>query len=48
MRTEKEIRELRDKIEESIRELEAGGFAVLTNKGEHWLDCLDWVLEDEK
>ncbi len=47
MRSEKEIRELKDKLEKRIEELEDEGFVELTDKGDHWIECLDWVLEED-
>jgi hypothetical protein len=48
MRTEKEIRELKEKIEKAPSIDGDTSFCNLTDKGGHWLDCLDWVLNDKK
>jgi len=45
MKTEKEIRELKEKLENSFKELDDAGFITLTEKGGHWLDCFEWILE---
>ena len=45
MKDEKEIRELKEKIEKVCDDEELNDYFRLSDKGGHWLDCLEWVLE---
>lgn len=47
MKDEKTIRELKKKIERVGDDEVLEDYFELTNKGGHWLDCLEWVLENK-
>ena len=49
MKSEKEIRELYDKLSDNelIVSLNKEGFVKYSDKGGHWLDCLDWILRED-
>lgn len=51
MRTEKEIKELLDRLDAKkgvLKELDNMSFLSLSDKAGHWIDCLEWVLGEVK
>ena len=48
MKTEEEIKKLKNQLEEISTDKNLEGFVELTSKAGHWIDCLLWVLEGEE
>jgi len=50
MKTEKEIRDLKELMEKGADALEKEGYGFINVNYEtsQWINCLNWVLEDDK
>lgn len=47
MKSEEEIRALIKTINDTEKSIKIDGMLELTDKAGHWLDALEWVLEDK-
>lgn len=48
MKSEKEITEALEKLKSEGVRIGNDTFSELNTRGEHWLDCLEWILDDGK